>query len=101
MTERFERKFSRVIPENLKEHALKKIRRLSENPHLGKPLKFNFVRELKAGKFRIYFIVFEKEVLVLMVNVSDKKDQQETINAIYSGLPGFFAYIKNLKGKTL
>jgi len=100
-TERFEKKFLKIIPLGLQEQAWARIRNLAINPFVGKPLKYDFIRELKLGKFRIYYVIFEKEIIILLTDVSDKKHQQETIDLIYSQRELLRKYIKNLKEKIL
>lgn len=60
---------------------------LRENIFLGKPLSYSFLREKKFGSKRVYFLVYEDEQIVLLVGVSDKKAQQQTINHIKEYLP--------------
>lgn len=93
----FVEKFSRLIPKNMQDDVNKKIRKLRENPYVGKPLSYKYFRELKIGKFRVYYVIFEEEIVVLMVTVSEKKDQQKTIDAIKNSLPYLKNIIKNLK----
>ncbi len=60
-----------------------KIReQLKTNPFVGKPLGYRFFREKKIGRKRIYYLIYEDIVVVLMVAISDKKTQQATIDAI-------------------
>lgn len=60
----------------------KMLDRLAENPFAGKPLGTKWIREKKFGKYRIYYLVYEKSQIVYLVNLSDKKDQQAIINSI-------------------
>lgn len=55
---------------------------LAENPHVGKPLGFTWFREKKADKFRMYYLVYEDLQAVYILTLSEKKDQQKTINTI-------------------
>lgn len=71
-TELFEKKFYKIIPLNKQEDAKRRINKLKQNPYVGKPLGSPYFRELKLQKFRIYFQIFEEEVLVLLISVSDK-----------------------------
>jgi hypothetical protein len=96
-----------TIAESLKNEILKKFKEeskiifrqmysLSENPHKGKELGNVggiVIKELRYKSFRFYFItdgyklkVMDESILtdLLMrfVRMSDKKDQQETINQI-------------------
>jgi hypothetical protein len=107
------------IAEDLKNEILKKFKEesktifkqmysLAENPHKGKELGHVggiVIKELRYKSFRFYFITDgyklkimnqEKlvELLIRFVRMSDKKDQQQTINEIRKillifGLDGF------------
>ena len=75
---------------------IKFLRNLEKNPHKGKPVgrvAGISIKELKYKNFRFYFIldgqklrVFSKEelknLLIKFVRMSNKKDQQKTINEI-------------------
>jgi mRNA-degrading endonuclease RelE of RelBE toxin-antitoxin system len=98
-TESFEKKFSKIIPEHLQEQTKERITKLSENPFVGKPLKYKFIRELKIEKFRIYFIIFEQEIIILLADISNKKHQQKVINSIYENRNILQNAIKNLNNK--
>ncbi|MCH8331608.1 MAG: T9SS type A sorting domain-containing protein [Bacteroidetes bacterium] len=77
----FEKEFSK-LPKPDKESIQKFERKLVENPYLGKPLSYVFLREMKLGSRRVYYLIYEDFIIVLMVAISDKKTQQATINAI-------------------
>jgi len=82
-TDQFEERYKSVIPESLKKTATKKIDSLKENADKkGKPIRYPFFREIKLGKFRIYFMVSSEDKAVLLVNVSDKKTQRKIIHEI-------------------
>ena len=73
-------------------------KKLSENPYVGKALSYVFLREKKLGLRRIYYLIYEDEIIVLMVGTSDKKTQQPTIDAIKEKLDDFYEFVKkNLK----
>ncbi|MEK6890681.1 MAG: hypothetical protein AABX03_00935 [Nanoarchaeota archaeon] len=101
--EKIEKKFG---GDAIKVFAL--IKSLEENPKKGKTLGHVgsiVIKEIKYGSFRFYFITdgfklrtLSKEdlidLLIKFVRMSDKKDQQETINEIkkiltYLGTEGF------------
>ena len=63
--------------------------RLKSNPYIGKPLRYNFLREIKFESKRIYFLIYKEICLVLIVSASDKKSQQKTINEIIKYLPEY------------
>ncbi len=95
------------IDESLKDEILKKFKgeskeifrlmqSLEENPHKGKALGEVggiVIKELKYGSFRFYFItdgfklrIMDQtrltDLLIRFVRMSDKKDQQKTIDEI-------------------
>ena len=63
--------------------------KLSENPYVGKQLRYPFLREKKIGGKRIYYLIYEDLQLVLLVATSDKKDQQATIDHLSENLREF------------
>lgn len=96
-----------IIPEHLEKEINKKFKResvnifelmysLEENPRKGKPLGSVggiLIKELKYKNFRFYFITDGyklkvlgaeelQNLLIRFVRMSDKKDQQKTINEI-------------------
>lgn len=103
-----------IIAEGLKDEILKKFKEeskiifrqmysLGENPHKGKELGNVggvVIKELKYKNFRFYFItdgyklkVMDEsnlvDLLIRFVRMSDKKDQQKTINEIKKILVNF------------
>ena len=103
-----------VISEALKNEILKKFKAeskiifrqmysLEQNPHKGKLIGSVggiVIKELKYKSFRFYFItdghklkIMDKihlvDLLIRFVRMSDKKDQQETINEIKKILAAF------------
>ena len=72
-----------------KEAAEKLPKKLAENPFIGDPLSYPFLREKRIGGKRVYFLVYEDLKLVLLVATSDKKDQQATIEHIKTHLDKF------------
>ena len=73
--------------------------KLSENPFVGKPLGLVFFREKKLNGRRVYYLIYEKFVIVLMVAISDKKTQQPTIEAIKNKLNEYYDLVKNFLDK--
>ena len=53
-----------------------------DNPYTGDPLNVKWFREKRYGKYRIYFLIYEELEAVIMVAISEKKDQQKVINTI-------------------
>lgn len=91
----FDKIFKKTIPENLKESVKNKIKKLKENPYMGKPLSYDFFRELKINKFRIYYSIYEDYLIVLVIGVSDKKLQKRTINLIKKERKSFKSFVEN------
>jgi mRNA-degrading endonuclease RelE of RelBE toxin-antitoxin system len=90
----FDKVFKKTIPENLKEIVKNKINKLKNNPYIGKPLSYSFFRELKIDKFRIYYSIYEDYLIILVIGVSDKKLQQETINLIKKERKSFKSFVE-------
>ena len=62
------------------------IDKLKINPYIGKPIKYDFLREAKFREKRVYFLIYNEICLVLVIGESDKKSQQQTINNIIKNL---------------
>ena len=69
-------------------------KQLIYNPYVGDPLSYKFLREKKVGGKRIYFLIYEELMVVLMVTTSDKKWQQETIALIKSNLREYYLVVQ-------
>ncbi len=67
----------------------KKLEKLKEDPYQGKPLGYEWFRELKLNGKRVYFLIYEKTQKICLVAISDKKTQQATIDEIKSKLTEF------------
>jgi mRNA-degrading endonuclease RelE of RelBE toxin-antitoxin system len=80
--ETFEKQFLKNIPKQHQSKLRHRLKNLRESPFVGRPLGVTFFRELKIGKWRIYFLVYETKKLVFLVGVSNKKLQQQRINEI-------------------
>jgi hypothetical protein len=77
-----------IFIENLKKSKIK-----------GKPLSYNYFREKRIKEKRVYFLIYENLKIVLIVNVSNKKYQQETINEIKLLMGEFKKYAQDLYDK--
>jgi len=84
-TERFRRGFKK-LPIEIKERFDKQIRKLEDiniDPYgMGDPLGYRWFRELKQGKYRLYFYIYENEIVILLLDTSDKKAQKEVIQQL-------------------
>ena len=57
-------------------------KQLKDNPFIGQSLRYPFLREKRIKEKRVYYLIYEDLNLVLLVAVSGKKDQQDTIDHI-------------------
>jgi|TARA_Y100000310_G_C20406113_1_gene679745 putative component of toxin-antitoxin plasmid stabilization module len=91
--------FDRELKKNTSKSEQSRIGRLerlqlTKNPFVGDPLGITFLREKRIDGKRAYFLVYEDIRCVLMVGLSDKKAQQETIDRIRSNLVEYYAIVK-------
>ena len=77
------------LPKAYREVAEKLPKKLKVNPFVGDPLGYPFLREKRIKEKRIYYLIYEDLYLVLLVAVSGKKDQQDTIDHIKEQLKEF------------
>src|SRR3989344_693400 len=93
------RKFDKEFAKQLSEKEQKEVERfekqqLTINPYIGDPLSYRFFREKKIDNKRVYFLIYDDINAVLMVGVSDKKTQQDTINEIKGHLNEYYVIIR-------
>lgn len=89
--------WEKLLPKEYQEQIKRIIRQLKETHDVGKPLGYPFFREKKIGKYRIYFLVYEDVDAILLITISDKKTQQDTIDKIKENLDYYYDLIrKNL-----
>lgn len=69
-------KYSKSLQERVDED------KLMYNPQYGNPLGTKWFRETRFDSYRIYYLIYEDLQAIYMVAISDKKDQQKTINTI-------------------
>lgn len=86
ISEEFDHDFQK-LDHSLQIQISKEISQLEQNPHVGKPLGFSFFREKKVHNYRFYYLIYDDYVLVFVIALSTKKDQQEVINKIKHLLP--------------
>ena len=84
-TEEFDA-WEKLLPADYQEQTEKITEQLKQSWDIGKPLGYSFFREKKMGKYRIYFLVYGDIDVVLLITISDKNTQQETIDKIKSQL---------------
>ena len=86
--------WERLLPKEYQQQIKHIIKQLKQSLDVGKPLGYPFFREKKMEKYRIYFLVYEDVDAVLLVTISDKKAQQETIDKIKKDLDFYKDLIK-------
>ena len=70
------------LHKNIQNYVGKIENQLVENPYVGAPLGVKWFREKRFEKYRIYYLIYEDLQSVFIVAISEKKDQQKTINTI-------------------
>ena len=93
-TAEFDHHFKKLDPQLQREIA-KEIGQLEENPYVGKPLGYKFFREKKVKNYRVYYLIYEEYVVVFVISISDKREQQKAINAIKNLIPYYQQQIRN------
>ena len=83
----FDKQFTkdyRKLDNSLQIEGDKKLKRLKENPkEMGKPLKFfPNLYELHLRMYRIYYIIQESEVKVLVLSVEHKDRQDNYLRSL-------------------
>ncbi len=80
-TEAFSRLFETL--EKIEKDWIKKIiEQLKKSADVGKPLRFEWFREKKFGRKRLYYLVYKKSSTILLVAFGSKKKQQKIIEHI-------------------
>jgi len=95
ITESFEKEIEK-ISESDKEIIRKMIIKLKDNPYVGDPIRYKFFREKRIREKRVYFLVYDELLALLVVAFGGKKLQQETIDKIISLLPEYKKYVERL-----
>ncbi len=78
----FRKKFKKLTKETKKrfESQFRILQDLSVSPYqIGKPLGFREFRELKQKGVRVYFYVYKSKIIILLLDVSNKKTQEDII----------------------
>mgnify|MGYP001367248222 CR=1 FL=1 len=92
-TNEFENDFKKL--DNSEQIRVKKIlKQLKEQGgDVGKPLGLSSFREKKFDGKRLYYLVYENMLVILLLGISDKKTQQATINKILMKIEEYRHYI--------
>tara|TARA_Y100000310_G_C20566580_1_gene755789 strand:- start:792 stop:1103 length:312 start_codon:yes stop_codon:yes gene_type:complete len=92
-TDEFNKRF-RKLDIQLQRQIEKEIDQLEINPFSGKPLGYSFFREKKIQNYRVYYLVYEEYVVVFVITISTKRDQQSAIDKIRTLIPYYREEIK-------
>lgn len=92
-TEEFEKDFKK-LDNSLQQQIEKEIEQLELNPYVGKPLGYRFFREKKLKNYRFYYLIYDEYIVVFLIAISNKTDQQKVINAIKHLIPFYKEEIK-------
>lgn len=70
------KKFLKKLDKNIQRMLFKKIKQLSKNPRLGKPLLGNLsgLWRLRVYKYRIIYQIKNEELIIMILNISHRKD---------------------------
>jgi len=85
-TKKFDKQFSK-LDHQVQREIENEIDQLESNPYSGKSLGYKFFREKKIKGYRIYYLIYEEHVVVFVITLSGKKDQQKAIDTIKNLLP--------------
>ena len=96
--EKFNKEMAKFSEEE--QRRIKKIfLQLKENPYVGDQIRYRHFREKRLREKRIYYLIYDDLQTVLVVAISDKKTQQETINQIVGYFDEYRFYMTNLLKK--
>lgn len=91
-TENFDKEVAKL---KIDRKRLQKIfLQLKENPYVGDQLQYKNLREKRISEKRIYYLVYDDLKSVLVIAVSDKKNQQATINHIIDCFDEYKEYLE-------
>lgn len=94
-TDEFRKKFNK-LPYFVRLKFKKQFKHLRQDPYsAGTPLGNRWFRELKNGIYRVYYLIYDEEIIILLVNISKKKDQQTIINFTKDNLSNFHEVIND------
>ncbi|HLC81959.1 MAG TPA: type II toxin-antitoxin system RelE/ParE family toxin [Candidatus Nanoarchaeia archaeon] len=92
-TDEFDKRYQK-LDQQLQREIAKEVDQLEENPYSGKPLGYRFFREKRIMNYRVYYLIYKEQVVVFVITISTKKDQQDTIDRIKSLIPHYHQEIR-------
>ena len=94
-SEEFNKLYNR-LDKQLQKEVAKEINQLEENPYSGKPLGYKFFREKKIRNLRLFYLIYEQKVIIFVITISTKKDQQNAIDKIKKLMPHYQEEIRKI-----
>ena len=85
-TQTFDKKANKLLSHEIIEKVANSV---SKKPFSGRALGLPFLREKRIDDKRLYYLIYKEKRSVLFVAVSNKKEQQKTIDAIKKQLGEF------------
>ena len=92
-TEEFDKDYKK-LDTSIQRMIDNEIMQLETNPYVGKPLGYKFFREKKVKNYRFYYLIYDEYVVIFVIAISGKKDQQQAINKIRLLLPFYRGEIR-------
>lgn len=89
----YDKEFNK-LDNQLQKQIDKEILLLKDAPFSGKSINYKFFREKKIKNYRIYYLVYSDYLVVFLISLSTKKDQQKTINKIKKLIPFYYQELK-------
>lgn len=79
LSKRFDRDFSKLDKE-VRDRVVEKLREISDNPRVGKPLKGRLkgLYSARAGDYRVIYQILDDKEMVVVVTVGHRKKVYET-----------------------
>ncbi len=72
----------------------KEVEQLKINPYVGKSLGYKFFREKNVKNHRFYYLIYAEYVVVFVITLSAKRNQQSAIDKIKFLIPYYKEEIK-------
>jgi len=69
-------KFFRKLDNLIQQRIFKKLKKLKENPRLGKPLTATLAGlwSLRIDKYRVIYKIIENKLIIIVLNINHRKD---------------------------
>lgn len=73
----FIKRISKIKDNSLKEQVIKRIKKIIENPEIGKPMRYSRkgTREVYVGHFRLSYVFFPDQNKIVLLDFYHKDEQ--------------------------